>query len=137
MKAMQKDKQIAAYAMIAAPIDETNVQSDIIRRVFDNEECITRKGTYLGYVEDMAVKATIFYNNVFFTLINKDEADKDIFAGTILSRITEDEYKDIHIGNSFQYIDDENKLIVTIDCEKDKEVVVTFSLNVLSDDLVF
>lgn len=25
MKAMQKDKQIAAYAMIAAPIDETNV----------------------------------------------------------------------------------------------------------------
>lgn len=44
MKAIQKDKQIAAYAMISAPIDETNVQSDIIRRVFDNEECITRKG---------------------------------------------------------------------------------------------
>lgn len=44
----------------------------------------------------MAVKATIFYNNVFFTLINKNEADKGIFAGTILSRITEDEYKDIY-----------------------------------------
>lgn len=43
MKAIQKDKQIAAYAMIAAPIDETNVQSDIIRRVFDNEECINKK----------------------------------------------------------------------------------------------
>lgn len=139
MKAIQKDKQIAVNAMISAPIDETNVQSDIIRRVFDNEECITRKGTYLGYVEDMAVKATIFYNNVFFTLINKDEADKGIFAGTILSRITEDEYKDIHIGNSFQYIceDDDNRLVVTINCEGDGEVVVTFSLNVLSDDLVF
>lgn len=135
MKAIPKDKQIAEYTLISAPIDETNVQSDIIRRVFDNEECITRKGTYLGYVEDMAVKATIFYNNVFFTLINKDEADKGIFAGTILSRITEDEYKDIHIGNSFQYED--NKLIVTLDCEGDGEVVVTFSLNVLSDDLVF
>lgn len=82
MKAIPKDKQIAVHAMISAPIDETNVQSDIIRRVFDNEECITRKGTYLGYVEDMAVKATIFYNNVFFTLINKNEADKGIFAGT-------------------------------------------------------
>lgn len=57
MKAIPKDKQIAVNAMISAPIDETNVQSDIIRRVFDNEECITRKGTYLGYVEDMAVKA--------------------------------------------------------------------------------
>ena len=65
MKAIPKDKQIAEYTLISAPIDETNVQSDIIRRVFDNEECITRKGTYLGYVEDMAVKATIFYNNVF------------------------------------------------------------------------
>lgn len=139
MKAMQKDKQIAAYAMIAAPIDETNVQSDIIRRVFDDEECITRKGTYLGYVEDMAVKATIFYNNVFFTLINKNEADKNIFAGTILSRITEDEYKDIYIGDSFQYIceDDDNRLVVTINCEGDGEVVVMFNLNVLSDDLVF
>lgn len=48
MKAIPKDKQIAVHAMISAPIDETNVQSDIIRRVFDNEECITRKGTYLG-----------------------------------------------------------------------------------------
>lgn len=47
------------------------------------------------------------------------------------------EYKDIHIGNSFQYIDEDNKLIVTLDCEGDGEVVVTFSLNVLSDDLVF
>lgn len=138
MKAIQKDKQIAAYAMIPAPIDETNVQSDIIRRVFDNEECITRKGTYLGYVEDMAVKATIFYNNVFFTLINK-KADKGIFAGTILSRITEDEYKDIYIGNSFQYIceDDDNRLVVTINYDGDREVVVMFNLDVLSDDLVF
>ena len=139
MKAIPKDKQIAEYTMISAPIDETNVQSDIIRRVFDNEECITRKGTYLGYVEDMAVKATIFYNNVFFTLINKNEADKGIFAGTILSRITEDEYKDIYIGNSFQYIceDDDNRLVVTINYESDGEVVVMFNLNVLSDDLVF
>lgn len=138
MKAIPKDKQIAVHAMISAPIDETNVQSDIIRRVFDNEECITRKGTYLGYVEDMAVKATIFYNNVFFTLINK-KADKGIFAGTILSRITEDEYKDIYIGNSFQYIceDDDNRLVVTINYDGDGEVVVMFNLNVLSDDLVF
>lgn len=138
MKAIPKDKQIAVHAMISAPIDETNVQSDIIRRVFDNEECITRKGTYLGYVEDMAVKATIFCNNVFFTLINKNEADKGIFAGTILSRITEDEYKDIYIGNSFQYIcEDDGNLVVTINCEEDGEVVVMFNLNVLSDDLVF
>lgn len=138
MKAIPKDKQIAEYTLISAPIDETNVQSDIIRRVFDNEECITRKGTYLGYVEDMAVKATIFYNNVFFTLINKNEADKGIFAGTILSRITEDEYKDIYIGNSFQYICEEMTiLVVTINYEGEGEVVVMFNLNVLSDDLVF
>lgn len=80
-----------------------------------------------------------FYNNVFFTLINKNEADKGIFAGTILSRITEDEYKDIYIGNSFQYIceDDDNRLVVTINYEGDGEVVVMFNLNVLSDDLVF
>ena len=136
MKAIPKDKKIAEYTLISAPIDETNVQSDIIRRVFDNEECITRKGTYLGYVEDMA---TIFYNNVFFTLINKNEADKGIFAGTILSRITEDEYKDIYIGNSFQYIceDYDNRLVVTINYEGEGEVVVMFNLNVLSDDLVF
>lgn len=104
MKAIPKDKQIAEYTLISAPIDDTNVQSDIIRRVFDNEECIIRKGTYLGYVEDMAVKATIFYNNVFFTLINKNEADKGIFAGTILSRITEDEYKDIYISGTLSSI---------------------------------
>lgn len=86
----------------------------------------------------MAVKATIFYNNVFFTLINKNEADKGIFAGTILSRITEDEYKDIYIGNSFQYIcEDDDNLVVTINYEGDGEVVVMFNLNVLSDDLVF
>lgn len=85
MKAIPKDKKIAEYTLISAPIDETNVQSDIIRRVFDNEECITRKGTYLGYVEDMAVKATIFYNNVFFTLINKNEADKGIFPNYPIS----------------------------------------------------
>lgn len=48
MKAIPKDKQIAEYTLISAPIDETNVQSDIIRRVFDDEECITRKGTYLS-----------------------------------------------------------------------------------------
>lgn len=78
-------------------------------------------------------------NNVFFTLINKNEADKGIFAGTILSRITEDEYKDIYIRNSFQYIcdDDDNRLVVTINYEGDGEVVVMFNLNVLSDDLVF
>lgn len=86
----------------------------------------------------MAVKATIFYNNVFFTLINKNEADKGIFAGTILSRITEDENKDIYIGNSFQYIcEDDDNLVVTINYEGNGEVVVMFNLNVLSDDLVF
>lgn len=139
MKAITKYKHIAEYTLISAPIDDTNVQSDIIRKVFDNEERITRKGTYLGYVEDMAVKATIFYNNVFFTLINKNEADKGIFAGTVLSRITEDEYQDIYIGNSSQYIceDDDNRLVVTINYDSDGEVVVMFNLNVLSDDLVF
>ena len=90
MKAITKDKHIAEYTLISAPIDETNVQSDIIRRVFDNEECITRKGTYLGYVEDMAVKATIFYNNVFFTLINKNEADGEVVVMFNLNVLSDD-----------------------------------------------